>query len=117
MQLTIPCRLAAISDIEPVVWLLPLVAIYATWRAGVYAKQKRWAIFIPVVFIIAICLYEFGLQLYRNLGENASTPPDMRQIDGDPGGSTLTVPPEEPSAIGAGDANPNGGDDRRGSTP
>ncbi|MFW5682391.1 MAG: hypothetical protein ACOC1G_05240 [Phycisphaeraceae bacterium] len=103
MQLTTPCWLAAISDIEPMVWLLPVVAIYAAWRAVVYAKQKRWAIFIPVVFIIAICLYEFALQLYRNLGEDAVVSPRATQIDGDPGGSAITAPADHEPTNDAGD--------------
>lgn len=94
MPFVLPPGLAALSDIEPIVWLLPLVAAYAAWRAVVYAKQKRWAIFIPVVFVIAICIYEFALQLYRNLTNEPSAPPAMRQIEGDPGGSEITVPPD-----------------------
>ena len=92
-----PALLAALSDVDPIVWLLPLVAAYATWRAVVYAKQKRWAIFIPVVFVIAVCLFEFSLQLYRGVFDSQPTTPAVRQIDGDPGGSTISLPPGDDS--------------------
>jgi len=103
---TPPCSLAAISDIDPIVWLLPLVAAYATWRAVVYAKQKRWAIFIPVVFVIGMCLYEFGVQLYRNVLRSPTAPPPIRQIDGDPGGASFTAPPDDEAPSNAGGEDP-----------
>ena len=93
---TTPPNLAALADVEPIVWLLPAVAAYAIWRAVVYAKQKRWVVFVPIVFVAAVCLYEFAMRMTEAVSASDASPAPAREVHGDPGGSSIAPPPEAP---------------------
>lgn len=90
--------LADLSDLKPIVWLLPAVALYAAWRAVVYAKAKRWIILVPVVCVALLSLVEFGIQLSRAMTEDDREPAAPRGVEGDPGGTVITVPEPPPGA-------------------
>lgn len=80
----VPRVLAAWLGIEPIVWLLPLVAVYAIWRGIHYARKKRWVIVVPIACVVVLCIFEFVGQVLQAQAAPVERRSVESQTDDDP---------------------------------